>query len=164
MTRLVWAVILTFATWVHLKRYVECLQQLHKSVRVTHQRVDRLKAQYRKERGCSWSHEDLSIMEENSPEKYPADLFACIFWEQQLKASPIKNAYSMKWDDSMLHHLSSSAYETLCFPVPQISSLIKQNRRNTPSVMCQRPPRSNTFTQSPIHHKTLIHVLEIHTK
>lgn len=108
---------------------VNRLEKLHKHARTSQQRIKRLKkkiASIVEDKGVEVDkeiHEDLSsIMKENSPkvtEAYPADSFARIFWEQQLKASAVKDARSMKWEPMMirwclyLRHLSSRAYETL---------------------------------------------------
>ena len=107
----------------------ERMQKLHQAVRVKCQRVERLKKKIAlliEDRGVEVDeelNEDLtSIMKDNSDaimERYPADSFARIFWEQQLKASTLKDMRSMKWEPMMirwclyLRHLSSSAYETL---------------------------------------------------
>ncbi len=68
-------------------------------------------------------HEDLTqIMKDNASkisDAYPPDSFARIFWEQQLHATSLKDARSMRWEPMMirwclyLRHLTSSAYETL---------------------------------------------------
>ncbi len=94
---------------------VNRLQKLHKSVRVSNQRVERLKtrlASVIEKRGIqveSDLHEDLTnIMQDNSKkitDSYPADSFARIFWEQQIKASSLKDARSMKWEPMMIRWL-----------------------------------------------------------
>ena len=115
--------------YLNTPQKVERLHKFRSFVRVCHQKVERLKKRATaiiEEEGIAVDeeiNEDLgSIMRENSPkitEKYPADSFARIFWEQQLKAASLKDARSMKWAPMMirwclyLHHLSSSAYETL---------------------------------------------------
>ena len=107
----------------------ERLQRLRQKARVLELHCKRTKERLERaieERGTQVDadlHGDLSnIMIENSPtvtETYPPDSFAHIFWEQQHKASLMKDSRSMKWEPMMirwclyLRHLSSSAYETL---------------------------------------------------
>ena len=67
--------------------------------------------------------DDLSeIMVQNTEamtDAHPTGSFACIFWDEQKKASSLKDARQMRWDPMMvrwclyLRHLSSTAYETV---------------------------------------------------
>ena len=96
---------------------VRRLQELSKSVRVSNQWVERLKtrlASVIEKRGVqveSDLHGDLAdIMKENTQkitDSYPADSFARIFWEQQLKASSMKDSRSMKWEPMMIRWIIS---------------------------------------------------------
>lgn len=108
---------------------VQRLQRLHQSTRLCRKQVGRVKARLAaaiEKRGIlvdSELHDDLTvIMKENSAqvlEAYPPDSFARIFWEQQLRATSLKDARSMHWEPMMirwclyLRHLSTGAYETL---------------------------------------------------
>jgi len=55
-------------------------------------------------------HADLvSTMEEHAPsvkENYPPASFLRLFWEQQQRASSLKNSKSMKWSAAMIRYFS----------------------------------------------------------
>lgn len=80
------------------------------------------------------THNDLcTIVEANSPSAESGNQFTKIFWEQQKKASLLKNSRSMKWHPLLikwaiyLRHKSSKAYEILrdskCISLPSQRTL-----------------------------------------
>lgn len=86
--------------YLSIPQKVECIQQLHKSVRVSHQRAERLQNRIKSlvdKEGIVVEdelHQDLTeIVQDNTPkieESYPPDSFARLFWEQQTKACRMK--------------------------------------------------------------------------
>ncbi len=108
---------------------VERLSRLHTLQRQTNLRLQRMKAkieQVAEEKGIEVdeaTHNDLTeIMKEASTsvnETVPVDSFQKLFWEQQQKASSLKDSRSMRWHPLMikwclyLRHLSGRAYEML---------------------------------------------------
>jgi len=105
------------------------LQRLHQLHRFDQQKISRLRAALDlavEQRGVVVDedlHQDLrQIVQEKEKyvsETYPLGSFARVFWENQMRASSLNNAQSMRWDPLMirwclyLRHLSSSAYEML---------------------------------------------------
>ncbi len=113
---------------------VDRLNRLHSLQRQTQLRLHRMKAkneQVAEEKGIEVdeaTHNDLSdIMKEPSTtvkDAFPVGSFQKLFWEQQQKASSLKDSRSMKWHPLMikwclqsgclyLRHLSGRAYEML---------------------------------------------------
>lgn len=90
----------------------ERMHQLHRKAKICQQRVNRLKVRLEaavEQRGIlvdSAFHHDLSsTMEENEAiisAKYPPGSFPKIFWEQQHRASKLKDSRSMKWEPAMI--------------------------------------------------------------
>ena len=105
------------------------MRRLHTQVKISQQRVRRLTAKLVKKTELngvnvdSDLYSDLStIVDEATPSvlmKHPPGSFERIFWEQQVKASSIKNSRSMKWHPLMIRwciylcHISGRAYENL---------------------------------------------------
>lgn len=94
----------------------ERLHQLHSKVRLNGQHIRRLERRLKEaieRRGIEVDdalHQDLSaVIDESSSqvkEKHPPGSFSRIFWEQQERASRLKNAKSMRWEPAMIRFVS----------------------------------------------------------
>lgn len=107
----------------------ERLRQLHSKARLTNQHIRRMERRLQEaieRRGIETDdilHQDLTtIMAENSSgvkEQHPPGSFPRIFWEQQERASKLKNAKSMRWEPAMIRfdiccsHVIHSAYSAM---------------------------------------------------
>lgn len=90
----------------------ERLHQLQRKTKVCKQKIQRMEVRLEKaleRRGIqvdSAFHDDLcSTMEEKNVyvlDKYPPNSFPRIFWEQQHRASQLKDSRSMKWEPAMI--------------------------------------------------------------
>ena len=105
------------------------MRRLHTQVKVSQQRVRRLTTKLAERTELNGvivdpdMQSDLSTITKEVTTsvmmKHPPESFERIFWEQQIKASNLKNPRSMKWHPLMirwciyLRHLSGRAYESL---------------------------------------------------
>ena len=105
------------------------LQRLHHLHRYDQQKIARLRAALGhaiEQRGVTVDddlHQDLQEIVKSNNECisniYPPGSFARLFWENQMRASAVSKASSMRWDPLMirwclyLRHVSCSAYEML---------------------------------------------------